>query len=153
MIWRLQYDNDQLMIMCSVLISYCVCRWSGWTQKTQPNDSSAVVWLSFWSSTIPRSKETDSVYFPSSVPKVRTELVRSTDEIWNSWYGNGTETESSGILGTGTGTGTGRKKNGSTGTEISTGNRRKVYQGPEIQHKFWSVEIIKIKARYKLYVL
>ena len=30
--------------------------------------------------TIPRSKETDSVHFPSSVPKVRTELVLSTDQ-------------------------------------------------------------------------
>ena len=37
--------------MCSVLISYCVCRWPSWTPKTQPNDSSAVVWLSFWCST------------------------------------------------------------------------------------------------------
>ena len=37
--------------MCSVLISYCVCRRPSWTPKTQPNDSSAVVWLSFWCST------------------------------------------------------------------------------------------------------
>ena len=37
----------QLMIMCSVLISYCVCRRPSWKPKTQPNDSSAVVWLSF----------------------------------------------------------------------------------------------------------
>ena len=39
------------MIMCSVLISYCVCRRPSWKPKTQPNGSSAVVWLSFWFST------------------------------------------------------------------------------------------------------
>ena len=37
--------------MCAVLISYCVCRRPSWTPKTQPNDSAAVVWLSFWCST------------------------------------------------------------------------------------------------------
>ena len=31
--------------------SACVCRRPSWTPKTQPNDSSAVVWLSFWCST------------------------------------------------------------------------------------------------------
>ena len=36
------------MIMCSVLISYCICRRPSWKPKTQPNGSSAVVWLSFW---------------------------------------------------------------------------------------------------------
>ena len=36
------------MIMCSVLISYCVCRRPSWKPKTQPNDSRAAVWLSFW---------------------------------------------------------------------------------------------------------
>ena len=39
------------MIMCSVLISDCVCRRPSWKPKTQPNGSSAVVWLSFWFST------------------------------------------------------------------------------------------------------
>ena len=39
------------MIMCSVLSSYCVCRRPSWKPKTQPNGSSAVVWLSFWFST------------------------------------------------------------------------------------------------------
>ena len=39
------------MILCSVLISYCVCRRPSWKPKTQPNESSAVVWLSFWFST------------------------------------------------------------------------------------------------------
>ena len=39
------------MIMCSVLISDGVCRRPSWTPKTQPSDSSAVVWLSFWCST------------------------------------------------------------------------------------------------------
>ena len=39
------------MIMCSVLISYCVCRRPSWKPKTRPNGSSAVVWLSFWFST------------------------------------------------------------------------------------------------------
>ena len=29
----------------------CVCRRPSWTPKTQPNGSSAVVWLSFWCST------------------------------------------------------------------------------------------------------
>ena len=48
---RLQHDNRQLMIMSSVLISYCVCRRPSWTPKTQPNGSSAIVWLSFWCST------------------------------------------------------------------------------------------------------
>ena len=33
------------------LTSYCLCRRPSWTPKTQPNDSSAVVWLSFWCST------------------------------------------------------------------------------------------------------
>ena len=49
--WKLQHHNHQLMIMCSVLISYCVCRRPSWKPKTQPNGSSAVVWLSFWFST------------------------------------------------------------------------------------------------------
>ena len=39
------------MIICSVLISHCVCRRPSWKPKTQPNGSSAVVWLSFWFST------------------------------------------------------------------------------------------------------
>ena len=34
-----------------VIISACVCRRPSWTPKTQPNGSSAVVWLSFWCST------------------------------------------------------------------------------------------------------
>ena len=34
-----------------VFISACVCWRPSWTPKTQPNDSSAVVWLSFWCST------------------------------------------------------------------------------------------------------
>ena len=51
MSWSFQHDNRQLMTMCSVLSSYCICRRPRWTPKTQPNDSSAVVWLSFWCST------------------------------------------------------------------------------------------------------
>ena len=43
----LQHDNRQLMIMCSVLISYCFCRRPSWKPKTQPNGSSVVVWLRF----------------------------------------------------------------------------------------------------------
>ena len=39
------------MIMCSVFINYCVCRRPSWKPRTQPNGSSAVVWLSFWFST------------------------------------------------------------------------------------------------------
>ena len=50
-IWRLKHNDNQLMIMCSVLNSYCVCRMPSWIPKTQPNGSSAVVWLSFWCST------------------------------------------------------------------------------------------------------
>ena len=41
--WTIQNDNRQLMIMCSVLISYCVCRRPSWTPKTKPNDSSALL--------------------------------------------------------------------------------------------------------------
>ena len=51
MMWRVHHNDRQLMIMCSVLISCCVCRRPSWTPKTQPNGSSAVVWLSFWFST------------------------------------------------------------------------------------------------------
>ena len=40
-----------LLPIVVVLISACVCRRPSWTPKTQPNDSSAVVWLSFWCST------------------------------------------------------------------------------------------------------
>ena len=40
-----------MMILSSVLNSYCVCRRPSWKSKTQPNGSSAVVWLSFWFST------------------------------------------------------------------------------------------------------
>ena len=40
-----------LLPIVLVLISACVCRRPSWTPKTQPNDSSAVVWLSFWCST------------------------------------------------------------------------------------------------------
>ena len=40
-----------LLPIVLVLISDCVCRRPSWTPKTQPNDSSAVVWLSFWCST------------------------------------------------------------------------------------------------------
>ena len=40
-----------LLLIVLVLISACVCRRPSWTPKTQPNDSSAVVWLSFWCST------------------------------------------------------------------------------------------------------
>ena len=40
-----------LFLIVLVLISACVCRRPSWTPKTQPNDSSAVVWLSFWCST------------------------------------------------------------------------------------------------------
>ena len=36
-----------------VIISYCVCRRPSWKQKTQPNDSRAAVWLSFWFLTRP----------------------------------------------------------------------------------------------------
>ena len=43
----------QLIIMCSVLITYYVCRRPSWTPKTEPNDSRAAVWLSFWYSTRP----------------------------------------------------------------------------------------------------
>ena len=57
--WRLQRYNRQLMIMCSVLISYCVCRRPSWKPKTQPNGSSAVVWLSFWFSTRFTGKKLD----------------------------------------------------------------------------------------------
>ena len=39
------------MIMFPVLIRDCVCRRPSWIPKTQPNGSSAVVWLSFWFST------------------------------------------------------------------------------------------------------
>ena len=39
------------LLIVLVLISACVCRRPSWTPKTQPNDSSAVVWLSFWCST------------------------------------------------------------------------------------------------------
>ena len=39
------------MIMFPVFISDCVCRRPSWKPKTQPNGSSAVVWLSFWFST------------------------------------------------------------------------------------------------------
>ena len=49
--WRLQHDNCHIMIMCSVLISYCVCRRLRWIPKTKPNDSSVVVWLNIWCST------------------------------------------------------------------------------------------------------
>ena len=49
--WKLEHNNHQLMIKCTVLISYCVCRRPSWKQKTQPNGCSAVVWLSFWFST------------------------------------------------------------------------------------------------------
>ena len=37
--------------MCAILISSWVCWKPSWTPKTQLNDSSAVVWLSFWCST------------------------------------------------------------------------------------------------------
>ena len=40
-----------LLPIVLVLISDCVCRRPSWTPKTQPNDSSAVVWLSFRCST------------------------------------------------------------------------------------------------------
>ena len=46
--WWLQHNDHLLMIMCSVLISYCVCRRPNWKPKTQPQGSSAVVWLCFW---------------------------------------------------------------------------------------------------------
>ena len=83
--------------------------------RSIPSWTGAVVFpVKIWGKTIPRSKETDSVYFPSSVPKVRTELVRSTGKF--------------GIIGTETlrrrnhlnfGYGYGlQKKNGSTGTEF-----------------------------------
>ena len=39
-----------LLLILLVLISACVCRRPSWTPKTQPNDSSAVVWLSCWCS-------------------------------------------------------------------------------------------------------
>ena len=39
------------LLIVLILISSCVCRRPSWTPKTQPNDSSAVVWLSFWCST------------------------------------------------------------------------------------------------------
>ena len=45
------HNYRQSMIMCSVLISYCICRRPSWKPKTQPNGSYAVVWLSFWFST------------------------------------------------------------------------------------------------------
>ena len=45
--WRLQNDNRQLMIMYSVLISYCVYRRPSWTPKNQPNDSSAIYLVEF----------------------------------------------------------------------------------------------------------
>ena len=51
MSWKFQHENYQLMIMCTVLISYCVYRRLSWKPITQPNDSSTVVLLSFWSST------------------------------------------------------------------------------------------------------
>ena len=40
-----------LLISHLWLISYCVCQRPSWKPKTQPNGSSAVVWLSFWFST------------------------------------------------------------------------------------------------------
>ena len=43
MIWRVHHDNRQLM-MCLVLISYCVCRRPSWKPKLNQ-------WLSFWFST------------------------------------------------------------------------------------------------------
>ena len=69
LLWKTHYDIKTSTIqsatddsVCSVFISYCVCRRLSWTQNTQPNDSSAVAWsqpndssavawLSFWCST------------------------------------------------------------------------------------------------------
>ena len=50
-LWYEDYNMTIAMIMCWVLISYCFCRMLSWTPKIQSNDSSGVVWLSFWFST------------------------------------------------------------------------------------------------------
>ena len=39
-----------MMVWLLLLISACIFRRPSWTPKIQPNDSSAVVWLSFWCS-------------------------------------------------------------------------------------------------------
>ena len=57
--WRLHHNNRQFMIRFWILLSYYVCRKSSWTPKTQPNGSSAVVWLSSWCSTRFTGKKID----------------------------------------------------------------------------------------------
>ena len=57
-----------------VLISACVCLRPSWTPKTQPNDSSAVVWLSFWCSTRFTWKKCLSQWW---------EICRLHSYIWN----------------------------------------------------------------------
>ena len=48
---KMYIKKRNCQLMNTVLISYCVCRRPSWKPKTQPNGSSAVVWLSFWFST------------------------------------------------------------------------------------------------------
>ena len=50
-IWWIHYRDRLIIIVSSVLISYGVNRMESWTPKTQPNDSSVVIWLIFWCST------------------------------------------------------------------------------------------------------
>ena len=79
------------MIMCSVLISYCVCRRPSWTPKTQPNGSSAVVWLSFWCSTRFTRKKLDQsrgTYLYIVVPYRHLTFLREHFFIRDYFWGN-----------------------------------------------------------------
>ena len=97
--WRLQHENRQLMIMSLLLNSNWVCQRPSWIPKTHPNDSSAVVWLSFWCSTRP-SADKGTYKYRAHYHQLAIFMLKSSwyddftigDRLWKTHYDMKTST-------------------------------------------------------------